>query len=263
MKRKGEKDMNQERKTSRALVVIKPLSALVLIALWLFMQQPVYGAQEGVGSFTGGITTPDMELYYEASSGGGYTNWPGQNEGTISFWFKPDVEFGTTDYATNKYFFEYYTPADQFRIYSIGDLLWMQNIANSAWAQGNASLAASGFNFNDWNLITITWYPDPTTTRNFIYINGQYTGTSFWNQGTPAGSFADAMGVGGRGFPGAGEAPCHGIIDEFEILNVGLSTTEIQNRYQQMASSKIPLSSGPNTLLLAHFDDTTTADFAV
>ena len=234
--------------------------AIAILAVMLSSSE-VLAAQEGVGPIAGGITTPNMELYYEASSGGGYTNWSGQIEGTLSFWFKPNAAFGSSEYNTNKYFFEYYTPQDQFRLYTVGDLLWLQNITPSGWAQGNVSLAGSGFNFNDWNLITITWYPDSTVTRNFIYMNGAYAGTAFWSQ-APSGALATDMGIGGRGFPGSGEAPCQGIIDELLILDVGLTTPQIAAMYNQMAVNKLPLSADANTLLLSHFDSSTTADFA-
>lgn len=144
-------------------------------------------------------------------------------------------------------------------MYAYADYLYLVHIAGGLWRQDYVQ--PYPLTSGEWHHILITWYPDPTATRNFLYIDGVFTGLSFWS-GAPAGELANAFGIGGRGFPGSGEAPSHGLIDELEVLSVGLDTPEVEAKYSQMANDKASLAPGSDTLLLVHFDSSTTADYA-
>jgi hypothetical protein len=191
-------------------------------------------------------------------SGKNYDTW-NPNQGTVSFWVKPDWNGndGKHHFLFSRYYYGY-------------DLQIVKNSSNHLFAYFRYSnntvhgifVNASSWTAGNWYHIVVRWNAHtPITGSNYaeMYINNSLGGsyTSGWDPPTPLTRSV----IGARGFSNGNWVADHqaqALIDDFIILDRVLSTTEITALYNSGTGQEAGIVSDPALKFYAKLDGSRT-----
>jgi hypothetical protein len=187
-------------------------------------------------------------------SGNNYEHW-NPNQGTVSFWVKPN--WNGND-GLDHYFYSrsYYGSDMQILKNSSNNLFVYMRYTNST-VRG-VSVNASSWTSGNWYLISVRWNSlNPVSGSNYIevYVNNSLAGsyTSGWAAPTPfANGYIGARRYAGDSTDGTGLA--NALIDDFAIFDRPLSTTEISSIYNSGTGNEAGIVADPSLKFYAKMD---------